>query len=120
MTDEIGCYNEIQDRLKAAGEWVYSRGRPDHPCFKSAAAAAARLISLLPPDAVVLSMRDQALRALREAVLESGRKLIIPDDEGTNVYEIPEAALYGPHRGRNQGLRIHPPAAVREAVHRPC
>ncbi len=93
-------YKEVVERLKAAGEWVFARGLPDHPPFKSAPLAAERLLGYLPADASLLVMRDQALAPLREQVLRSGRSLVVPEKGGAQVFNVPPEAL---GRGRFHG-----------------
>lgn len=93
-------YKEVIERLKAAGEWMYARGLPDHPVFKSAPLAAEHLLGYMPADATLLVMRDQALAPLREQVLRSGRRLVVPEKGGAQVFNVPSEAL---GRGRFHG-----------------
>lgn len=84
---------EIQRKLKAAGDWVYARGCPDHPTFRSADEAANRLLAIVPPGTALLVMRDQCLGPLRELMLRRGYTLVTTDKGGERVYEIPPEAL---------------------------
>jgi hypothetical protein len=106
MTVEQAARTVIRERLKQAGEWVYARGRVDHPCFASARVAADNLLRLLPAVMPVLVMRDQCLRPLREMLLELDRPLIVPDKAGTCVYRIPRSALYASD-GRRTAEALH-------------
>lgn len=91
--EDLALYRQIEGKLKAGGQWRYSRGRPPHPAFKGAMAATDRLLRELPPGARVLVMRDQCLFDVRAGVLASGRKLLLPNDAGEVVYRIPPSAL---------------------------
>ena len=86
-------YNDILKQLKAAGDWAYARGLPDHPPFKSAPSAAERLLALAPPGTAMLVMRDQCLGPLRELMLRRSFTLITTDKCGERVFEIPSDAL---------------------------
>ncbi len=96
---------DIQSRLKSAGDWTFSRGRHDHPCFASAPRAAEHLLALLPPGAGILVMRDACLRPLRELILRRGDSLLTTDKAGQQAVSIPPSAL-----GSEPGavLRVHP------------
>jgi hypothetical protein len=83
----------IVGRFKERGEWVYARGLPDHPPFKSASLAAERLLGNFAGNAALLVMRDQSLASLREMVLRSGRRLVVPERGGKQVYLVPLEAL---------------------------
>lgn len=95
----------VTDRLKAGGQWRWSRGRPPHPPFIGARAATERLLQTLPSGARVLVMRDQCLFDTRVGVLASGRTLLVPDDAGKVVYRIPRSVLKHSARG---GSAPHP------------
>ena len=86
-------YGQIVGRFKEKGEWVYARGLPDHPPFKSASLAAERLLAHFPGNASLLVMRDQSLASLREMVLRTGRRLVVPGRGGKQVYLVPPEAL---------------------------
>jgi 5-formyltetrahydrofolate cyclo-ligase len=99
----------IRGRLQQAGEWLYSRGRCDHPPFKSAPLAAANLLGLLPAGLPLLTMRDPVLRPLRELALEQGYPLVVPDKTGDQVYRVPRTALFAADcRRLVAALRVDP------------
>ncbi len=99
----------VRERLKRAGEWVYNKGRCDHPSFRSAPLAASNLLGLLPPGLQLLVMRDPCLRPLRELALERGFPLLVPDKAGDQVYRIPKDALFSPDGQRVvRALRVEP------------
>jgi len=107
--DDLALYMAILAQLKAAGQWRWCRGRPPHPPFKGAERATQRLLGYLPPDSPVLVMRDQVLRPVRVAVLQSGRPLLIPDDLGQVLYRIPLRSLtYGDTGANTPHLQIDP------------
>ncbi len=103
LSDKYTTY--ILARLKSAGETVYARGRHDHPCFKSAPQAAATLLALLPPGAIILVMRDACLRPLREMILRRGDTLVTTDKSGQLAVSIPPSAL---GNEPDAVLRLHP------------
>ena len=110
------CLAEIRERLVGAGEWQYARGRIDAPVFRSAGLAASRLLDLVPADWRLLVMRDRSLRALRELLLERDRPLLIPDQPGELVAQVPRSALFDPEGKRHvTALTISPlpPGTVR-------
>ena len=106
MSIERECYDEIHRRLKQAGEWRFGRGRPAHPPFQGAERAAHRLLTLLPAR-TFLVMRDAALRPVREAVLDSGRILVVPDTEGHAVWRFLPQAMLDP-QGNRTPLTLKP------------
>ncbi len=109
-------YRPIMDeRLKQAGEWQYMRyPHPWHnPAFKSAPAAAQRLLEAYPHFRIA-TLRDQSLRPLRELILEQDRVLIVPAQSGDTLYRIPRSALYPPSGIRAGALRISPMPAEAE------
>lgn len=109
MPIEKASHIVIAGRLKQAGEWLYSRGRVDHPCFKSARVAAENLLRLLLATAPLLVMRDQCLRPLREFLLELDRPLLCLNKLGDCPYRIPRSALYTPDGRRVvAALRVEP------------
>jgi len=107
MDVERDCRDEIRQRLKRAGEWRFGHGRPDHPPFKGAERAAQRLVDALPDAQVLLVMRDAALRPVREAVLDAGRTLVVPDSEGNSAWSIPPEAMLD-RKGERVPLKIDP------------
>ncbi len=107
MSLDRQCYDEIQRRLKRAGEWRFARGRPDHPPFKGAERDAQRLLQAMPDAQKLLVMRDAVLRPVREAVLDAGRTLVVPDSEGKKVWIIPQAVMLD-RQGKRIPLRIDP------------
>jgi 5-formyltetrahydrofolate cyclo-ligase len=99
----------VHERLKRAGEWLYARGRCDHPPFRSAPVAAANLLGLLPAGLPLLVLRDPVLRPLRELALEQGYPLVLPDKSGGCVYRVPRTALFAADGRRLvAALRIDP------------
>ena len=109
MSVEAAAHTIIADRLRQAGEQVYSRGHADHPPFKSAGMAADHLLRLVPSAVPLLVMRDRSLRVLRERVLELDRVLVIPNRLGTDVVSIPRNTLFAEDGSRTAtALRIDP------------
>ena len=99
----------VHERLKRAGEWLFARGRCDHPPFRSALLAAANLLGLLPAGLPLLVLRDPCLRPLRELALERGYPLVLPDKAGGCVYRVPRTALFAADGRRVvEALRIDP------------
>lgn len=95
--EEDRCIVEIQRRLKLAGEYVWQRYPlpTQHPSFRSCGVAATRMLVELAGFQTYLVMRDQCLRPVREAVLKSGKTLVVPLRHGAGAVEIPGSALVG-------------------------
>lgn len=99
----------VRERMKLAGEWMYNRGRCDHPSFRCAPLAASNLLGLLPPGLPLLVMRDPCLLPLRELALEHGFQLLLPDKAGGCVWRVPRSALFAPDGQRVvKALRVEP------------
>ena len=106
-------YEVIQRRLKQSGEWRFARGCPSHPPFRGAERAAQRLLAALPHARTLLVMRDAVLRPVREAVLDAGLTLVVPDKLGDEAWSIPPQALLD-SEGKRQPLKIDPlPSSAR-------
>jgi 5-formyltetrahydrofolate cyclo-ligase len=93
---DVQLRDEIDDKLKHAGDSVYSKlPLPPFPQFKTAAIAATNLLRLFPAALynAILVMRDRCLRAVREFALRD-RTLIVPDKLGERLVQVPRHALY--------------------------
>lgn len=115
MDDEIerACFEQINRRLKEAGEWVWTRGwQQDPPNFKSVRLACERLFAAYPAARTILTMRHAMLRVLRELALERGRQVLFPVDGGSEVFQVPVAHCSMP-RAESCGTRS------RSILHRP-
>lgn len=110
---ERECFEQINRRLKDAGEWVWTRGwQRDPPGFKNVRAACERLLAAFPDAQTILTMRFAVLRVLRELVLERGLNLVVPSKEGPDVFHVPRSALFNANGTRiHESLAIHPPPA---------
>jgi len=96
----------VRAQMKQAGEVAWSRYPlpTDFPCFRTAPVAAQNLLQQF--DGPWLVMRDPCLRAMREAVLQSGHELVIPERASVELIRIPVNALRCPQDGRSPVLRI--------------
>jgi 5-formyltetrahydrofolate cyclo-ligase len=95
VNDEAALTASIKLKLKAAGEIIWQRYPLPwtHPSFKSCDKAALRLMAAIGDAKAVLVMRDSCLRPVRELVLKSGLKLIVPLRYATDVALIPSSAV---------------------------
>ena len=103
-------WDDILRRLRASGEYIFSRGMQDPPAFLNAGKASRRLLAAFSTARTVLTLRPAVLRPLRELVLEEGKTLIVPSKCGTYVSKIPRDALFDTAGNRVMpSLAIHPP-----------
>jgi hypothetical protein len=113
MGDEIerACFEQLTGQLKAAGEWVWTRGwQKDPPSFKSVRLASERLLNAYPGVTSVLTMRFAVLRMLREMALDRGLTMLFPVKGGSEVLKVDRSALFDASGVRiRESLPIHPP-----------
>lgn len=111
--NERDCLDEINRRLKASGQRIFTRGwQQDPPNFKGVRAASERLLAAFPDARTYLVMRYAVLRVLRELILERDLGLVVPCKCGSDVFRIPRGALFDLNGVRtHESLAIHPPPA---------
>ena len=103
----------IDQQLKAAGDWKYTRyPRPDCPPFKQAPSAARRLLDDCEHRGIrrLLVLRDQCLREVREECLRRNLTLVVPAKDGSCACRIPRQAFLDDRTGTpiTPALRIDP------------
>lgn len=108
---ERARFEQVNRRLKEAGEWVWTRGwQKDPPNFKSVRVACERLLTAYPAVTTILTMRHAMLRPLGGMVLERYLSLIVPYKESSEVFWVPRSALFDANGVRiRESLCIHPP-----------